>query len=153
MLPVMPLSHDGAPPAKPVITAIGSNEFLIVSTLEGRGLAVFVSGSGDPVRGTFEYSNYPVAVCESFLSGGIYVLTSCYSSLKRTTTPIWSLLCQTRAWRYVILRRSRSNRSCLALNRLPSVQTSHDVASLGTLKATWSLPPSSWMPCNLYLYR
>lgn len=68
MLPVMPLSHAGEAPEKPIITVIGSNEFLIVSILEGRGLAVFISGSGDPVRGTFEYSNYPVAVCEFFLS-------------------------------------------------------------------------------------
>lgn len=64
----MPLSHAGEPPAKPIITVIGSNELLIVSILEGRGLAVFISGSGDPVRGTFEYSSYPVAVCEFFLS-------------------------------------------------------------------------------------
>ena len=68
LLPVMPISHAGGAPAKPIITAMGGNEFLIVSTLEDRGLAVFISGSGDPVRGTFEYSNYPVAVCES-LSG------------------------------------------------------------------------------------
>ncbi|KAF9648447.1 hypothetical protein BDM02DRAFT_3180162 [Thelephora ganbajun] len=62
LLPVMPLSHAGAAPTKPIITVIGGNEFLIVSTLEDRGLAVFISGSGDPVRGTFEYSQYPVAV-------------------------------------------------------------------------------------------
>jgi hypothetical protein len=65
---VMPLSHAGAAPAKPIITAIGGDEFLIVSNLDDRGLAVFISGSGDPVRGTFEYSKYPAAVCES-LSG------------------------------------------------------------------------------------
>jgi len=88
MLPVVPLSHAGAAPAKPIITAISSNEFLIVSTMDDRGLAIFVSGSGDPVRGTFEYSNYPVAVCESFFSGEVYVLTSCSSSPKRTTSPI-----------------------------------------------------------------
>ena len=68
LLPVMPLSPAGKAPVKPIITAIGSNEFLIVSTMEDRGFAVFISGSGDPIRGTFEYSNYPVAVCES-LSG------------------------------------------------------------------------------------
>ena len=68
LLPVMPLSHAGEVPAKPVITAIGSNEFLIVSTMEGRGLAVFITGRGDPVRGTFENSNYPVTVCKSLLS-------------------------------------------------------------------------------------
>lgn len=65
LLPVMPLSHTGGAPAEPIIVAIGSNEFLIVSMLEGRGLAIFISGEGDPVRGTFEYSSYPVAVCES----------------------------------------------------------------------------------------
>jgi len=88
MLPIVPLSHTGAAPAKPIITPIGTNEFLIVSTTDDRGLAIFVSGSGDPVRGTFEYPSYPVAVCKSFSSGEIYVLTSCSSSRKRTTTPI-----------------------------------------------------------------
>jgi len=62
LLPVMPLSHAGGIPAKPLITVIGSDEFLILSNLDDRGLAVFISGSGDPVRGTFEYSKYPVAV-------------------------------------------------------------------------------------------
>lgn len=62
---MMPLSQAGVTLAKPIITVIGSNEFLIVSDLDDRGLAIFISGSGDPVRGTFEYSKYPVAVCES----------------------------------------------------------------------------------------
>ena len=70
-MPVMPLTHAGAAPSKPIITAIGSNEFLIVSNLDDRGLAVFISGGGDPVRGTFEYSKYPVAVCEFFSRGWI----------------------------------------------------------------------------------
>jgi len=153
MLPVMPLSHAGEVPAKPIITAISNNEFLIVSTLEGRGLAVFISGSGDPVRGTFEYSNYPVAVCKSFSSGWILrPLTSCSSSPKRTTTPIWLLLCRTRAWRYVTSRRSRLNRLCPPLNHIPGVQTSHGAVSLGTRRVMSSLPPSSWMSYNLYLY-
>jgi vacuolar protein sorting-associated protein 3 len=63
----MPLSQIGATPAKPMITVISSNEFLIVSNMDDRGLALFISGSGDPVRGTFEYSKYPVAVCESLI--------------------------------------------------------------------------------------
>jgi hypothetical protein len=61
----MPLTQNDVIPTKPIIAAIGDNEFLIVSNLDDRGLAVFISGSGDPVRGTFEYSQYPVAVCES----------------------------------------------------------------------------------------
>lgn len=64
----MPLSQTGVTPAKPIITVISSDEFLIVSNLDDRGLAVFITGSGDPVRGTFEYPKYPVAVCKS-LSG------------------------------------------------------------------------------------
>ena len=69
LLPVMPLSQSGeAPPAKPIITGTGANEFLIVSAMEGRGFAIFISDRGDPVRGTFEYSNYPVAVSKSLLN-------------------------------------------------------------------------------------
>jgi len=153
MLPVMPLSHAGEVPVKPMITAIGSNEFLIVSILEGRGLAVFISGSGDPVRGTFEYSNYPVAVCKSFLSGRMLrPLTSCSSSLKYTTTPTWSLLCPTRVWRCVTSRHSQLNRLCQPPNHLPGAQTGHGAVLLGTHRATQSLPRSSRMPCDLYLY-
>lgn len=74
LLPVMPLSQSGEAPVKPIITGIGANEFLIVSTMEGRGFAIFISDRGDPVRGTFEYSNYPVAVCKSFLKSEYYVL-------------------------------------------------------------------------------
>lgn len=68
---MMNLSHTGTAPAKPIIVVIGSNEFLIVSDLDNRGLAVFISGGGDPVRGTFEYPQYPVAVCKSLPSGCI----------------------------------------------------------------------------------
>lgn len=108
LLPVMPLSHEGEAPAKPIITAIGNNEFLIVSTLEDRGLAVFISGSGDPVRGTFEYSNYPLAVCEFSLSGRMLRSSTSHSSLlKHMMTPIWSLLCLTRVWRYATSRHNR----------------------------------------------
>lgn len=71
LLPVMPLSHSGVAPGKPIITVIGSNEFLIVSNLDDRGLAVFISGNGDPVRGTFEYPKYPLSVCKSVSCGWI----------------------------------------------------------------------------------
>lgn len=77
----MPLSHTGVAPVKPIITAIGADEFLIVSNLDDRGLAVFISGGGDPVRGTFEYPKYPAAVCESLSEGAIRYLTSCSSLL------------------------------------------------------------------------
>lgn len=154
MLPVMPLSHAGGAPARPIITAIGSNEFLIVSALDGRGLAVFISGRGDPVRGTFEYSNYPVVVCESFLSGWrLRSLPSCSSLPKHTMTPTWSLLCPTRVWRYVTSTRSRFSRLCLLPNHLPSTQMSHGAVSLGTRRVIWSLQPSSRMSWSLCLYR
>ena len=146
----MPVSHAGVAPAKPIITVIGSNEFLIVSNLDDRGLAVFISGSGDPVRGTFEYSKYPVSVCKSSCERIFFVSRS--SSLQRTMTPTWWPSCRTRVSRYVTLRRSPLNRLSPLLNRLLSIQTSQDKVSLGIHRVTWSLPLSSRMPCNLYPY-
>ena len=147
----MPLSHAGATPAKPIITVISGGEFLIVSNLDNRGLAVFISGNGDPVRGTFEYSMYPVAVCKSLNKRVLRFLTLC-SLLQHTTTPIWSLSCQTRVSRSVISKPNRLNRLSLPLNRLPSAQMSHDAGSHGTHRVIWSLPLNSRMSCNLYLY-
>lgn len=50
---------------KPLITVIGENEFLILSWTGASALGVFITGDGDPVRGTLEWGGYPKAVCES----------------------------------------------------------------------------------------
>lgn len=49
---------------KPIITVIGENEFLILSWTGAGAMGVFVTGEGDPVRGTLEWAGYPKAVCE-----------------------------------------------------------------------------------------
>lgn len=65
-LPVLPVSQSADPnaaPVKPLILVITEMEFLIVSNMDGRGLGVFVTGNGDPVRGTLEWPAYPESIC------------------------------------------------------------------------------------------
>lgn len=65
-LPVMPVSQIAdlnAPPVKPLILVISEMEFLIVSNMDGRGLGVFITGNGDPMRGTLEWPAYPDSIC------------------------------------------------------------------------------------------
>lgn len=49
---------------KPSITVIGDNEFLILSWTGASTLGLFLTGEGDPVRGTLEWPSYPDAVCK-----------------------------------------------------------------------------------------
>jgi len=68
-LPVMPVSQIADPnaaPVKPLILVISEMEFLIVSSMDGRGLGVFITGNGDPMRGTLEWSAYPESICFDF---------------------------------------------------------------------------------------
>ncbi|XP_006463098.1 hypothetical protein AGABI2DRAFT_73334 [Agaricus bisporus var. bisporus H97] len=48
---------------EPIVTVIGENEFLITSWTGSSALGVFITGDGDPVRGTLEWAGYPKAVC------------------------------------------------------------------------------------------
>ncbi|KAJ3538976.1 hypothetical protein NM688_g6433 [Phlebia brevispora] len=63
LFPLLPLSQapDSAP-VKPSITVIGDNEFLILSWTGASSLGVFITGEGDPVRGTLEWTTHPVHV-------------------------------------------------------------------------------------------
>jgi vacuolar protein sorting-associated protein 3 len=86
-LPVMPVSQmateDPVPvPVKPLILVISENEFLIVSNMDGRGMGVFITGNGDPVRGTLEWPAYPESMCESFISR-FYELLICAHDLSK----------------------------------------------------------------------
>jgi hypothetical protein len=69
LLPVLPLSQ--APPndptsqnVKPAILVTGDNEFLICSWTGTNSLGLFITGDGDPVRGTLEFSSHPESLCE-----------------------------------------------------------------------------------------
>ncbi|KAJ2925266.1 hypothetical protein H1R20_g11853, partial [Candolleomyces eurysporus] len=65
LFPILPISQ--APPGdnvkiKPHITVISDNEFLILSWTGASTLGLFITGSGDPVRGTLEWSSHPLGI-------------------------------------------------------------------------------------------
>ncbi len=66
MIPLLPISQalDTTIVVKPSITAITESEFLILSWTGASTLGVFITGDGDPVRGTLEWPSHPEAICE-----------------------------------------------------------------------------------------
>jgi len=67
-LPLLPLSQVGDPSIKikPSITVISENEFLMLSWTGAGTLGLFITGDGDPVRGTLEWTTYPETVCLNY---------------------------------------------------------------------------------------
>lgn len=65
-LPLLPISQapDESVPIRPSITAIDGNEFLLLSWTGNGTIGIFITGDGDPVRGTLEWPAHPEAVCE-----------------------------------------------------------------------------------------
>ncbi|KAG2343004.1 hypothetical protein BDR05DRAFT_963384 [Suillus weaverae] len=51
---------------KPHILVISPSEFLLLSWTGGSTLGLFITGEGDPVRGTLEWPAHPVSVCLDF---------------------------------------------------------------------------------------
>jgi len=74
LLPVSQAVDPVSFEVKPSITVISPNEFLILSWTGASTLGVFVTGEGDPVRGTLEWSSHPEAICKTTLSQKVYVL-------------------------------------------------------------------------------
>lgn len=64
-VPLLPISQAPDPTiaVRPHITVISENEFLILSWTGASTLGVFVTGDGDPVRGTLEWPSHPETVC------------------------------------------------------------------------------------------
>ncbi|KAF9817728.1 hypothetical protein IEO21_03277 [Rhodonia placenta] len=64
MFPVLPINQAESDVAlRPFITVISENEFLILSWTGASTLGVFITGDGDPVRGTLDWPSYPESVC------------------------------------------------------------------------------------------
>ncbi|KAF8637927.1 hypothetical protein AX17_002548 [Amanita inopinata Kibby_2008] len=66
LFPILPLSQAVDPTPftiKPSITVVGDSDFLILSWTGASTLGVFITGEGDPVRGTLEWPSYPDSVC------------------------------------------------------------------------------------------
>lgn len=70
MFPLLPLSQapDNSISVKPFITVVGPNEFLILSWNGATTMGVFITGDGEPVRGTLEWPSHPEAICECEIS-------------------------------------------------------------------------------------
>jgi hypothetical protein len=66
LIPLLPISQapDSGVVIQPSITIVGVDEFLIISWTGVSALGVFITGRGDPVRGTLEWPAYPETVCE-----------------------------------------------------------------------------------------
>ena len=63
LFPLLPLSQSpGEEVIQPSITIVDDNEFLILSWTGVTTLGVFITGDGDPVRGTLEWTSHPVSV-------------------------------------------------------------------------------------------
>ncbi|KAG2008615.1 hypothetical protein CC2G_014029 [Coprinopsis cinerea AmutBmut pab1-1] len=66
LFPLLPISQapsqDGAK-IRPMINVISENEFLILSWTGASTLGLFITGDGDPVRGTLEWPSYPLGIC------------------------------------------------------------------------------------------
>ncbi|KAG6918355.1 hypothetical protein DXG01_015004 [Tephrocybe rancida] len=66
LFPVIPISQApdiSGPVKKPSITVVGENEFLILSSTGSGTIGLFITGDGDPVRGTLEWPSHPEALC------------------------------------------------------------------------------------------
>ncbi|KAF9528703.1 hypothetical protein CPB83DRAFT_854136 [Crepidotus variabilis] len=64
LLPFLPISQAETTPSfvKPSITIVSPSEFLILSWMGASTLGVFMTGDGDPVRGTLEWPQHPEAI-------------------------------------------------------------------------------------------
>ncbi|KAI8974863.1 hypothetical protein BD414DRAFT_497764 [Trametes punicea] len=64
LVPLLPISQAMGSEVviKPSITVITENEFLILSWTGASTLGVFITGEGEPVRGTLEWPSHPEAV-------------------------------------------------------------------------------------------
>ena len=83
LLPLRQSVEDTPFEIKPIIEIIGENELLILSWTGASALGVFITGDGDPVRGTLEWTGYPKAVCKPIHSFSLWgnVFISCIQGL------------------------------------------------------------------------
>ncbi|KAJ3757086.1 hypothetical protein EV360DRAFT_95409 [Lentinula raphanica] len=64
--PILPLNQDYQSPDLPVepfIVPTGENDFLLVSWTGQNSMGIFITPSGEPVRGTLTWSQHPTSIC------------------------------------------------------------------------------------------
>lgn len=66
LFPLIPLSQapDASIRVKPSITVINHQEFLLLSWTGTTTMGLFITGNGDPVRGTLEWPSHPKSLCK-----------------------------------------------------------------------------------------
>ncbi|EJC97726.1 uncharacterized protein FOMMEDRAFT_162532 [Fomitiporia mediterranea MF3/22] len=66
--PLLPFNQapDSDTPTRPSVTPISDEEFLVTSNMGPSAMGVFITGNGDPVRGTLEWTSYPVSLCMDY---------------------------------------------------------------------------------------
>ncbi|KAJ4490232.1 hypothetical protein J3R30DRAFT_49846 [Lentinula aciculospora] len=65
MFPILPLNQDYNNPELPVepfIVPTGEDDFLVVSWTGSNSMGIFLTGSGDPVRGTLAWAQHPTSI-------------------------------------------------------------------------------------------
>lgn len=65
MISLLPVSQaiDSVVPVKPFILVVSENEFLILSWTGTSTIGIFITGEGDPVRGTLTFPSHPLSIC------------------------------------------------------------------------------------------
>lgn len=63
--PLLPYNQvpDGMAHIKPSIIPVSDEEFLLTTNMGASAMGVFITGNGDPVRGTLEWQGYPKSLC------------------------------------------------------------------------------------------
>lgn len=66
MISLLPVSQamDSAISVKPFILVVSENEFLLLSWTGTSTIGIFITGEGDPLRGTLTFPSHPLSVCE-----------------------------------------------------------------------------------------
>ena len=65
LLPIQQGGDDSGSRRRPLASIVGADEFLIASDMGPHSMGVFLTGNGDPVRGTLEWGSYPESMCKS----------------------------------------------------------------------------------------
>ncbi|KZV70031.1 hypothetical protein PENSPDRAFT_735049 [Peniophora sp. CONT] len=60
--PLMPISQAPGARKRPMIGVVSPTEFLILSWTGASTMGIFVTGEGDPVRGTLDFPQHPVSI-------------------------------------------------------------------------------------------
>lgn len=89
LFPLLPISQAPSevpiaeaplkPAVKPFILVVADSEFLLLSWTGASTLGLFITGEGEPVRGTLEWSSHPISISTYFV-----LLCICTMIVKQT---------------------------------------------------------------------